>query len=586
MITPDDPAWVVRQYMTGLARRYLPTLVFFAALGLVIGLVPSVSSNTAAGTGFAGQTLQTSGSGGGSLSPNGTTANGQGISGSPISGGGSPSVNGKSSGGSTGGPSGGGVPGAGTTVPVGVASPGSPGLTVGGVNCGPGVRQVPWSAYSPYCIPAWQGSNGGATAPGVTATTITLVYREASTGESGLVSSLTGGSLPADSAVISDLQTYIGLLNRTFELYGRKVILKPYKGQGDWVLEGSGQDLQGAQADAVTARQMGAFGDVSTLAYVTPPYAQALVQQHVITFNISANTQPTFDQWAPYAYSYLLTADKLAAFNANLVCKRLNGWPAIYSGDYKTTTRKLGLIVENTPDLMYGGDRTVALMSSECGAKFALRANVDTTQGEQESISIIAQMKAAGVTTVVCECGGDMMEYAPAQADSQNYHPEWVVYNGGDSFNRLPQQDQWSRHAISMDDYVYQQGVPQSQSEAYRAFKLANPHGQPAEVTYSSAYFGLLQVFDALQQAGPDLTPYTFEHGMFSLPTSGLGSDGIWTFGQGIFTPLSDSPVTMWNTNTPSPGDGKAGTWVACDSQRWYSLTDPSSWGVPEQLRC
>src|SRR5579864_2190594 len=59
--------------------------------------------------------------------------------------------------------------------PSGVTS--APGVAVSGVKCGPGVRQVTWTPYAPPCIPKWSGSNGGATAHGVTGSTITLVLR-------------------------------------------------------------------------------------------------------------------------------------------------------------------------------------------------------------------------------------------------------------------------------------------------------------------------------------------------------------------------------------------------------------------------
>ena len=59
---------------------------------------------------------------------------------------------------------------------------GQSGTTVSGYTCIPGRRQVPWSLYAPYCVPAWHGNNGGATAPGVTATTINVSVNYASNG--------------------------------------------------------------------------------------------------------------------------------------------------------------------------------------------------------------------------------------------------------------------------------------------------------------------------------------------------------------------------------------------------------------------
>ena len=60
-----------------------------------------------------------------------------------------------------------------------------PGYTVNGTKCGPGIRQVSWSKYSPYCIPIFRGNNGGATSPGVDSKSITITYREPNTAGHG-----------------------------------------------------------------------------------------------------------------------------------------------------------------------------------------------------------------------------------------------------------------------------------------------------------------------------------------------------------------------------------------------------------------
>ena len=49
----------------------------------------------------------------------------------------------------------------------------SNGLAVSGVRCGPGVRQVPWTHYAHAAFRPGAATTEGATAPGVTATTIT-----------------------------------------------------------------------------------------------------------------------------------------------------------------------------------------------------------------------------------------------------------------------------------------------------------------------------------------------------------------------------------------------------------------------------
>jgi hypothetical protein len=64
-----------------------------------------------------------------------------------------------------------------------------------------------------------------------------------------------------------------------------------------------------------------------------------------------------------------------------------------------------------------------------------------------------------------------------------------------------------------------------------------------------------------IQMAGPNLTPATFEQGMFSYPKK-QGPAGLWGYGQGDYTPQDDVREIYWNPNIPSPYNGKLGTYV------------------------
>src|SRR5438477_11140252 len=185
-------AEAVRGYLARRLRRFGPGLVLAGALALVLALVPPGGSGRgrlvgagASGTGQrAGGTGATSGAGGSGVGGSGST-------------------------GSTGGAaSPAGVGGGSGITPA--AAPGSAGTAVSGVHCGPGVRQVPWSAYAPLCEPAYHGNNGGATSTGVTASTITITYRMADSGQSTTGAAGSAGR-PSDQQYVQDLQTYLGL---------------------------------------------------------------------------------------------------------------------------------------------------------------------------------------------------------------------------------------------------------------------------------------------------------------------------------------------------------------------------------------
>src|SRR5581483_11684649 len=127
-------------------------------------------------------------------------------------------------------------------------------------------------------------------------------------------------------AMTADMQTYINFFNKQFELYGRHVVLKVYNGQGDYIQEDQGQNLAGAQADAVSAHDMGAFGDVTFSLGASQPYEQDLAQEHVMSFSSVAQPQSFYQQYAPYEWSVQGAAGEVGVKDAAaVVCRREAG---------------------------------------------------------------------------------------------------------------------------------------------------------------------------------------------------------------------------------------------------------------------
>jgi hypothetical protein len=63
-----------------------------------------------------------------------------------------------------------------------------------------------------------------------------------------------------------------------------------------------------------------------------------------------------------------------------------------------------------------------------------------------------------------------------------------------------------------------------------------------------------------VQLAGPNLTPETFEQGMFSYP-GGTGPFGTWGFGPESYTPTQDFRVVWWDPDSVSPFNNKKGVY-------------------------
>lgn len=566
---------VVRRYLAKVARRYVPLAIGLTILLLVVTLVPTVNKST---TGLT--SLGRTGSAGGGATPGAASGPPGSASGlTPGTGAGSTGTAalGGATSGNGGGPSGGEVP-AGITPP---AAPGAAGVTRSGVQCGPGVLQVPWTNYAPPCVPAYSGNNGGATSYGVNASTITLVFRRTNSAEEKAAFAIAGSARPGtDDQYLADMRTYLDLFNRTFELYGRKVVIKDFVGQGDNLEEDQGRDLEGAQADAATAKRLGAFGDVTqspTLA-LTQPYAEDLAQQKITVYGGLGLPLSWYKQYSPYEFSYIPDGTKLSIATVNGLCRRAVGLPAIFAGDplFQKEKRVFGLITPDNPVYAELGDLVENGMK-QCGGavKVRVRYSINVATMSQQAVGVIAQMKTNGVTTVLCGCDPVFEITISDAADGQSYNPEWFVTPWIDPQGRETSQKQWA-HAISGEGTF----PLKSQSEWYRVWKMAAPTREPQEQYAYLTYETMLYVFNLLQAAGPNLTPATVRDSAFSMRRSATGDFGTWSGGTDAYTPNLDAQIGYWDPNVTSNFDGKKGAWLSCESGKWYPFNDPTAYGA------
>src|SRR4029079_19781242 len=429
-------------------------------------------------------------------------------------------------------------------VPAGVTPPaaaGTAGITRSGVQCAPGVRQVVWTVYAPTCVPAYKGNNGGATYHGVSNDTITATFRRTNSAAEKAAYAAVGSAAPGtDDQYLADLRTYVDLFNKTYELYGRRVVVKDFSGQSDNLEESQGRSLAGAEADAAHAPHVGALLDITqrpTLAS-TQPYEENLSKAKVVNIGAIGLPQSWHERYAPYAFSNPINPDGTTSANflANGLCARMAGLPAMYAGDplYQKQNRVFGLMTPENPVYMELGN-FIEDGLKRCGVKLAKRASyaINIPTMGQQSISMVAQMKASNVTTPICICDPIVQITISQAANGQSYKPEWVTVGWGDPQGRQMDQEQW-KHALS-----YEGSYPaKKQTEAYKVFKMANPAGEPAEQYYPVAYYMAVYLFSVLQNAGPNLNPATFQQGAFAMPRSPLGDAGIWGGGPGRYSPL------------------------------------------------
>jgi len=454
------------------------------------------------------------------------------------------------------------------------------------VACAKGSHQVPWSTWTPYCQPKWSGSNGGATSHGVTASTITMTYRYSNTSEGAALQALAGagsGDISEDN-YLHDLQVYINYFNTQFELYGRKVVLKRFNGKGDYLQEYQGQNIPGAQADAQTARSLGAFGDMSFSEIVmTTPYAQALAANKVMSLSASPSSASTYRKMAPYGWNSLSMINLLGVWFGNLTCQRLAGMPAIFSPSQANKQRKFGLLQPDTPDFNEVGDLTEGILN-KCGVKLTkrIRYSPDLSKQSNDMSNAMVQLASSGTTSVLCLCDGTGNILATSAASSQQYYPEWITNGIADEDSQRFAKDQ-SPHAISPNGAAFGAG----QNEALQVYKRADPtngHKLP-ETILDWVYLSALMTFDGIQAAGPNLNPYSFQSGMWSLPPALPYLQ--WERGQ--WDGVRALPVYWFDNNATSQSNGQKGAYRFCTGKdgAFRTVNDPAAYGPKRtQLHC
>ncbi|HVE76017.1 MAG TPA: hypothetical protein VND22_04515 [Actinomycetota bacterium] len=372
---------------------------------------------------------------------------------------------------------------------------------------------------SPPCVPYWSGENGGETSRGVTANEIIV-------------------ALPfvffEDLGAIRDLANHV---NKRYELYGRKIVLKEYTPRGNI---SSHPNIEQEHADAQQVDQeIGAFASLSTgLRWGQEHhYYDELARRKILSVAHGAGGQLTEErlkEFAPYQWAVLPGMDTMLRNYAEFVCNGLAKKPPRFAGakEQLETERVFGLIYQrttdgNTPDispLEDGLDR--------CGVtlKVKLEDNPSADTGRNAG-NLMIQMSGEGVTSIICLCQcNDVRDHMMPASSGQGYFPEWLlstyINNDVDNCHRTSPPDQ-SRSIIGLtfgNKHLLREDMPW-----YWALKEVNSSYNPGEGSYyhlSARYASLLLLASGIQMAGPNLTPETFAAALqktrFPNPGAGL----------------------------------------------------------------
>lgn len=445
-----------------------------------------------------------------------------------------------------------------------------------GSHCDPktGRLAIP-SVYAPPCVPEWGGSkpwvdqggkaltsNGGATAPGVTATTITVALYQPSPQD--ITATLQAfGVMDPPSVAEQGVEDLISAGNGIYQLYGRKVVFKTFQATGD------GRSPGPARADAVkVAEDLHAFASIGGPTQ-TGAYQDELARKGVLCIACGYSTpDAAYQRDAPYAWGELASPDQLLFGVFDFGAKNLFGKKAVFAGDpkFRKETRVFGIVHYEQDPPVFGQLQAEAVKRYAAKgekARVILPYLLDLNALASQAQAIIGKLKRDGVTSVVFLGDPLMPKYLTEQATKQDYHPEWIitgtVFTDSTAAGRLYDQSQWA-HAFGASS-LPARTRPQL-SEPWRLYRWWFGRDPVAQKTLPLMGPVIQQLFLGIDLAGPRLTAKTYAGAMFSYPPSGggpttprisFGFHGL--FPQADYVGVDDFTNVWWDANAVGPDE-------------------------------
>jgi hypothetical protein len=440
-----------------------------------------------------------------------------------------------------------------------------------GPNCDTttGKVAVP-SGYAPPCVAPWKGGdNGGATAPGVTADTITIALYQA---QPDLLQQAFFENTGSDESLAKErdtVQEYIDYFSAHYELYGRTIKLVTIKASG------APDDSVAAKADAIkVATDLHAFASFGGPGQTTA-YAEELAARGVLCVGdcVIAEPQSFLERHAPYVWPTTASPEQASEHWAAFVGKQLAGGKAAHAGDALRSKRRVFGVVHYDDD---AGTFAKSVKHFEellagYGVKVAATVpySLDLTTAQQDARTIIAKLKSAGVTSVILAGDPVFPTFLTKEATAQNWFPEWVVlgYAFTDTavFGRQYDQQQWA-HAFGVSLLPARTTDDIDELGNLITWQTGHP---PAAKTFRELVQAPLVFFTGVHLAGPKLTAKTFAAGLDRFPPAATttptrlhlswGKHGIW---KGIdLTGGDDATVIWWDPAAKGPDEvGRDGT--------------------------
>lgn len=450
-------------------------------------------------------------------------------------------------------------------------APSPPGSTIFLHCVGDPPRQIE-DPQSPPCVPYWQGSNGGATSPGVSADAIEL----------GMPSDCQTSTGSGESA--TEYNDLINFFNERFEFYGRKIVTFCLQtGNGSAMAAG-----QQADADAMAAHQPPPFASTMYRGGASQYYVQKAACEHhiiAITYYILPRSKGYMDSCAGYIYQYLMNFEGESAALGQWACARLAGGKAVHAGGNDNSApprpltsldRKFGIILQTVYSDEPLSVQPLRDALAACGITVADKDVLDNPVQDPTASAIpenpyqadnaMLQLKNDGVTSIFCLCNLWTYGAFARASDSQQYYPEWLATSYGGLDAEVFTVDLGQAPA---DQLAHEFGltfkpreIPIPEEPYYQAMREVDPGTNPkgpdsvdVEVD-QEVYRDLLVLMSGFQMAGPHLTPQTMASGLeravFPNPDTPLRAGHVGFAGY-TYSMTVDAAEFWWGNGQPSP---------------------------------
>jgi len=431
------------------------------------------------------------------------------------------------------------------------------------------------------CVPKWAGGdNGGATSPGVTATKVTIVmYRPK---DNAAVNAILqkSGSYTDPNVEQQMLGVVNDWINKHFQLYGRKLDIRYARGTCDIAPPDDTCFRNDANTLVSTYHPFAVFWDSDTN---EPAFFDQLSRKGVVNWGGWAFTDQFNQSLRPYHYDLFMGGDTQADITGRWICQRLANKNARFAGDanLKATPRKFAVTYPNTATTTPSAKRLENIIKG-CNKAGVVDSpySSDTSTAAQQATTNTAQLKSAGVTSVVWFSDLIAPAYGTAAQSAQNWHPEEVIAGEGlldyDALAQNYDQTEWA-HAFGPSDLANSTGI--DTTDAGRIWKAEGQSGSANQNSNLLTSYAL-SVAGGIMAAGPKLTPLTYEYGMLTMP--GYNSWAQWhdptliyvKYGKGDYTGVSDIREVYYDPSKTSPTNGSPGAYVALNGGQRYQISD------------